>query len=95
MLTIILLSAILIVSITINVLLYKALKNQLNKINLYENWIVEYDSWTDNVRNIISSTYLKMKIVDEKGLFFKDDDVGFVFTELLALLKKLNDRVEK
>jgi hypothetical protein len=95
MLLAILLIVILIVSVTINVLLYKALKNQLNKINLYEVWIGEYDSWCDDVRNMVRSTYLKMKTVDEKGLFFKDDDVGFVFTEMLFLLKKLNDKIEK
>lgn len=95
MLLAILLVVLLIVSVTINVLLYKALKNQLNKINLYETWIGEYDSWSDDVRNMVRNTYLKMKTVDEKGLFFKDDDVGFVFSELLSLLKKLNDKIEK
>jgi hypothetical protein len=83
------------VSIIINILLYKALSNQLKRISLYEEWIKEYDNWIGDVRNMISSTYIKMKGVDEKGLFFKDDDVGFVFSELLDLLKQLNDKIQK
>lgn len=95
MLSTILLSVLLVISIVINILLYKALRVQLKKIDLYEKWVIEYETWVIDVRNAISSTYDKMKRVDEKNLFFKDDDVGFVFSELLYLLKQLNDRTKK
>ena len=95
MLLSILLAVLLIVSIVVNVLLFKALRNQLKRVNLYEVWINEYDQWVVDVRKIVGDVYLRMKAVDDKGLFFKDDDVGFVFTELLNLLKKLNDKIEK
>ena len=95
MLSTILLNVLLVISIVINILLYTALKVQLKKIDLYEKWVVEYETWVNDVRNSISSTYDKMKRVDEKNLFFKDDDVGFVFSELLKLLKQLNDRIKK
>ncbi len=95
MLITILLTTVLILSIIINVLLYIALSNQLNRVHLYENLMTEYENWNDVVRDIVKNTYIKMKKIDDKELFFKDDDVGFVFSELLDLLKKLNDRVEK
>jgi hypothetical protein len=95
MLLSILLAVILIVSIVVNVLLFKALRGQLKRVDLYEKWIGEYDQWVADVRKLVGVTYLRMKAIDDKGLFFKDDDVGFVFTELLNLLKQLKDRVEK
>jgi hypothetical protein len=82
-------------SIVINILLFKALKNQLKRVNLYEMWINEYDQWVIDVQKLVSVTYLRMKVIDDKGIFFKDDDVGFVFAELLNLLKQLKDRIEK
>jgi len=95
MLSTILLSVLLVISIVINILLYAALRVQLKKIGLYEKWVIEYETWVNDVRSSISSTYDKMKRVDEKNIFFKDDDVGFVFSELLKLLKQLNDRIKK
>lgn len=85
----------LILSLVINILLYKILSTQLKKIKLYEKYIVEYDEWVDSVRNLVRSVYLRMKKIDDRDIFFKDDDVGGVFTELLNLLKYLNDRVQK
>lgn len=98
MLTIILLSVCLvclIVSLVTNILLYKALRNQLKRVRLYEGWIVEYEQWVQDVRNVVGATYLKMRKIDGKGWFFNDEDVGFVFSALLDLLKNLNDRIQK
>lgn len=95
MLTIILISVGLIISIILNILAYKALTIQLKKIKLYESWTLEYETWTSDVRDLVKSTYIKLKNVDEKGLFYKDDDVGFIFSDLLDLLKKLNDRIQQ
>lgn len=82
------------ISLIINVLLYKALSAKLKQIHQYKTLMDESLDWIDSVRSDIVSTYLKMKNVDDKGLFFKDDDVGFVFHELLELIKKLNDRIQ-
>ncbi len=85
----------LIVSLVINILLYRAVRNQLKKVQLYENWIVEYERWVQDVRDAVGSTYFKMREIDGKGWFFNDEDVGFVFSSLLDLLKNLNDRIQK
>jgi hypothetical protein len=95
MLTLISISVILTLSLILNIFLYKALKAQLKKLSIYESHIIEYNNWVDNVRNDVRSTYLKMKDMDDKNIFYKDDEVGVVFQELLTLLTKLNDRIQR
>lgn len=85
----------LVLSILINIFLYRVLSAQLKKIKNYEQLVLESDEWIESVRNVIRSTYIQMKKLDDKSIFFKDDDVGVVFSELLNLLKRLNDRIEQ
>ena len=84
----------LIISLLINVFIYKALKIQLKNINNYKTALSESDEWSLYVRNCVRTTYMKMKELDNRNIFSTDDEVGISFTELLDLLKKLNDRVE-
>lgn len=75
--------------------MYKALSIQLKNIKAYEQLVIEYDEWINSVRNVVKSTYVRMKKLDEKDIFFKDDEVGVVFSELLNLLKRLNDKIQE
>lgn len=84
----------LLLSILINVFLYKILSAQLKKVKTYEKMVVESDEWIESVKNAIRATYIHMKKLDDKSIFIKDDEVGVVFSELLNLLKRLNDRIE-
>lgn len=68
---------------------------QLKKVKNYEQLVIDSDEWIESVRNAIRATYIQMKKLDDKGIFFKDDEVGVVFSELLNLLKRLNDRIEQ
>lgn len=68
---------------------------QLKKVKNYEQLVLDSDEWIESVRNAIRATYIQMKKLDDKGIFFKDDEVGVVFSELLNLLKRLNDRIEQ
>jgi cell division protein FtsL len=86
---------VLVLSILINIFLYKALSVQLKKIKTYEQLVVDSDEWIESVRNAIRVTYIHMKNLDDKNIFIKDDEVGVVFSELLNLLKRLNDRIEQ
>jgi hypothetical protein len=95
MLTTTLLIVGLISSILLNIFLYKILSAQLKKVKTYEKIVVDSDEWIESVRNVVLSTYIKMKKLDEKNIFFKDDEVGVVFSELLNLLKRLNDRIQE
>lgn len=85
----------LVLSILINIFLYRALSVQLKKVKSYEQLTIESDEWIESVRNAVRATYVQMKKLDDKNIFFKDDEVGVVFSELLNLLKRLNDRIEQ
>lgn len=72
--------------ITTIVLIYLSTISQ-NKIDIYEQWIIEF---TDDVNDV----YLKMKDLDDKNLFQKDDEVGIVFSDMATLIDKLNTRTK-
>lgn len=36
-----------------------------------------------------------MKMLDEKQMFEKDDEVGVIFEDMKALIESLNDRTEE
>ena len=59
----------------------------LRRINSYENIIL-------NINNTIESIKLQLKIIDDKGTFESDDEVGFFFTEIKQLGNELNNLFE-
>lgn len=61
--------------------------NLLKKIEVYEDWV-------DTFRQESDGLYQKLKAVDDRNLFEKDDDVGFVFSEILRIIKEFNDKVK-
>jgi CRISPR/Cas system-associated protein Cas5 (RAMP superfamily) len=61
--------------------------NLIKKIEIYEDWVNRFKSESD-------SLYQRLKIVDYKNLFEKDDDVGFVFSEVLRITKEFNETVK-
>lgn len=61
--------------------------NMEKKMDLYEEWIVRF-------RTRVEYVYTRMKEVDDRNLFDKDDDVGFVFTELLRITKEFDESVK-
>jgi hypothetical protein len=61
--------------------------NLLNKLEVYEEWV-------DFFRSEVEKVYVRLKEVDEKNLFEKDDDVGFVFEDLLKIVDEFNKRIK-
>lgn len=61
--------------------------NMIKKIEVYEDWLDFFKSEVDEVYN-------RLKAVDDRNLFEKDDDVGFVFSELLRISKEFKDRIK-
>jgi hypothetical protein len=88
LITVILLSVLLTASIVANFLLWRAGLRQLAIVELYEGWISEW-------RAQVFKTWTHMKLLDEKEMFSKDDEVGVVFQDMKELIEELNDRTEE
>lgn len=61
--------------------------NMLKKIEVHEEWIEQYRAEIQNV-------YKRLKMVDDKNLFEKDDDVGFVFSEIQRVIQEFNENIK-
>ena len=72
-----------IIIISLSVTLFYALR----RINQYENILIDF-------QNIIKFASEKMKVVDSKGTFESDDEVGFFFEELKKLQSLLDSLFE-
>ena len=59
----------------------------LRRINAYENIIL-------NISNTVESIKLQLKVIDDKGTFESDDEVGFFFEEVKQLGKDLDNLFE-
>jgi len=59
----------------------------LRRINSYENIIL-------NISNTIETIKIQLKIIDDKGTFESDDEVGFFFEEVKQLGKDLDNLFE-
>ena len=59
----------------------------LSRINTYENIIL-------NINNTVESIKLQLKVIDDKGTFESDDEVGFFFEEVKQLGKDLDNLFE-
>ena len=84
----ILLLILLLVTVSANVFLLITLKKSFNQIDILEDWII-------NFKNSVESTFNKLKDVDNRGIFEKDDDVGFLFTDLKQIIESLNKKVKE
>ena len=77
----------LLISLIANIFLLIALKKSFQQIDELESWLIEF-------KQLVKNTYNKLKFVDDRGIFVKDDDVGFLFTDLLNIIKLTNKRIQ-
>jgi hypothetical protein len=61
--------------------------NLLKKMEVYEEWL-------DMFRSEVSDVYNRIKAVDDRNLFEKDDDVGFVFSEIVKIIKEFDEKIK-
>ena len=64
-----------------------ACDNLIKKIEVYEDWL-------DMFRKEIDQVYARIKSVDDRNLFEKDDDVGFVFSEIVRITKEFDEKIK-
>lgn len=53
----------------------------------------ELQRWVLDFRKLMNNVYKKLKLVDERGIFEKDDDVGFIFQDMLNIIAECNKRI--
>jgi len=87
LLAVIILSVLLTISVCSLIACYIIININSDKITTYENWVIEF-------KKDVQQTYQQLKNVDNKNIFQKDDDVGFVFVQLLDIIEKLKDKIQ-
>ena len=85
-LTIVVLSILLTISISINIYFGIKLDSYIEKLG-------EYKEWVSNITQLVDVTYKNLKILDDRQIFEKDDDVGFVFSNIVKLIEILKNKI--
>jgi uncharacterized UPF0160 family protein len=75
-------------SVAVNVFLLITLKKLFNQVDILEDWII-------NFKKSVENTFNKLKDIDDRGIFEKDDDVGFLFSDLKQIIESLNKKVKE
>jgi len=83
--TVIVLSVVLTISICLNIYFFIKMNDLFDLIETMENWTLQY-------KNLVENTYRRLKELDEKQIFEKDDDVGFVFSEMVKLIEFIKEK---
>ena len=55
--------------------------------------IEENQQFINKIAKEVDSTYKQLKYIDDRQMFEKDDDVGFVFTNIVDLIDQLNQKI--
>jgi hypothetical protein len=79
-----------ILSILCGLLLYTTI-NLMKKNESQEDIVVGYLEYLDKLSKVIEASDVKLKEIDERGIFEKDDDVGMIFQSILKVQDILND----
>lgn len=78
-----------IVSLGLNAALGFAAFNLLRKLEILENQVETLDKQLAEFYSALSITLHTMRVIDEKQMFEKDDEVGTVFQELTDIVNNL------
>ena len=65
--------------------------NLLKKNEKQEDIVVGYMQYLNRFSSVIEASNKKLKEVDSRGIFEKDDDVGIIFSSILEIQKILNE----
>lgn len=74
-------------SLTLNIFLIVSLKKAFIQIDILEDWLIDF-------KLLVNNTYNKLKNIDDRGMFEKDDDVGVTFKNILEIIDLTNKRIQ-
>lgn len=53
----------------------------------------ELTQWVTDFGILTANVYKQLKSIDERGMFEKDDDVGFLFQDMVNIITEYNNRI--
>ena len=65
--------------------------NLMRKNEKQEDILVEYMKYLNKLTTAIEESDKRLKVIDEKGLFSSDDEIGWFFKEIQKLQMILNE----
>ena len=89
--TIIIVSVLLIISIFININLFRKNEAQEEYISDLETSNMQFDEFYQYLRRRIDESYSKIKQIDRIGSFEADDETGWIFKTIKDIVKQLNE----
>jgi predicted PurR-regulated permease PerM len=66
-------------------------RNLLKQIEKLEDIQTEYENFITTQSEAIEACGVRLKEIDEKGIFQSDDEIGWMFKEILKLQEALNE----
>jgi len=75
------------ISIVVNIFFVISLKKAFSQIDSLEIWLIDF-------KNLMNQTYNKLKIIDNRDIFEKDDEVGVAFKEILSIIDSTNNIIK-
>jgi len=69
-----------------------ALNAQVTKVENLEKELDKYDEYVLEYHNMLKETYIRLKEVDDRNLFEKDDDVGGTFRDIVNIIEEISRR---
>lgn len=80
--------------------LHISLKTSLDRLDTIQNNLEESEKmntellkWVADFGKLTKNVYNQLKSIDERGMFEKDDEVGFLFQDMLAIITEYNKRI--
>jgi hypothetical protein len=86
----IIVSALLLLSIAMNVIQLLRQENFQQYINDLEQSNVEYFEFFKTLRSRVHESNYKLRNLDRRGAFESDDEVGFIFSEMKQIIDDLD-----
>tara|TARA_B110000858_G_scaffold142682_1_gene162022 strand:- start:216 stop:488 length:273 start_codon:yes stop_codon:yes gene_type:complete len=83
-----------ILSITLTLIItasFFIIRNLLKKIENTEDVIKEYEDFISKQSEAINACDVRLKEIDDKGIFYSDDEIGWFFREVQKIQDALNE----
>ncbi len=71
--------------------------NLSKKIEVYEDWVDHFRTEINNVHIRLGEVNKRGSFassIDEKGIFENDDEIGFVFLEIVRIIGEFNEKIK-